>query len=511
MSMIKSFLTFSSFTLISRILGFIRDATISALLGTSYMADAFFVAFRLPNLFRMLFAEGAMSAAFVPLYTEKYNNNPEEASRFINETFSAILLILLAISLLAYPFMPQIIKILAPGFISNHCKSLLTIKLGRIMFPYVIFITLVATVGAGLQTRKKFAAMALMPIIPNILFIISPTLLNGKLDVPEALSFSFLIAGLIQLLFMLIAAHKQGLKIKLKLPTAHADNIALLHRIAPTIIGACVTRINVMISTFFASMGAGSVSYIYYADRLQQMPTALIGIAMSYILLPNISQKIACAETEKINPMVNAALSASIILCIPAMIAFFIISKEIVITVFGRGKFTIIDTEQTATILRIFAAGLPAVILTNIIVPIFFAYGDTKTPVKISFWCLLLNLCGNMTLGIKMKHYGVAISISSAAWLNFIMLILQVKKKKYLIIDQKIQKIINNTLLCGTIMGVSLLVMSIISHKSFTMETPSLLRLLSLVSICCLSAIIYYLSLWITKTINVKEFLQSIA
>lgn len=511
MSFLRSFFTFGSFTMLSRVVGFVRDATISALLGATYTADAFFVAFRIPNLFRMFVAEGAMSAAFVPLHTEKIeHSSPQEAQKFVSEIFFTMFFLLCVIILFCYPLIPYIIRVIAPGFSSVPEKMQIAIKLTRIMFPYIFCIGLVSILGGALQTKRKFAAMAFMPIIPNITLSLFPSLLQNKYSVPVLLSYSFMGAGVLQLFFMLIVARRQGIKINLTLPKRNNDCRVFFKRLVPTILGNSITRINIVINTFFASMSAGSVSYIYYADRLHQLPTALIGIAMSYVLLPNISQKIVNSKTTESNKIVNNAINFCIILGIPAALAFIVISKEIVITIFGRGKFSYVDVVETAAVLKIMAFNLPAVILSNIMTSVFFANKNTKTPSKISCYCLLLNVVVSLLLTPIWHHKGIAVSICCSAWLNLFMLLYNAKKKQYISISNNIQTVVNKTILCSGIMSFVLIILSAISQNVFTMDSYWLLRFVTLSSMIVMSLMIYLFFIKYTKALDIERLIDEL-
>ena len=361
MNLIKSTGTFSFYTLISRLLGYLRDVLIAIFLGSGPLADAFFVAFRIPNTFRRLFSEGTFNAAFVPSYSSELTKGKRKTQLFANKVFNILLFNLMFIVFIVEIFMPAFILLIAPGFSENSEKFDIAITLTRITFPFLFFVSLSSFFSAILNSHNKFAAASAAPIILNIILI--SVLLFGSYLADQLvyyLSYAVTIAGLVQLIFLLIFVKKYFLP-NLSLSFKMDKKIKLFfNKLLPSIFSSGVTQINILIGTIIASFEASAVSYLYYADRIYQINLAIAGIAIGTVLLPNLSKYIQNKNAKKIVFIQNKSLELSLFLSLPASVALLIASNEITTALFGYGSFDEIGVNNSARALFYFALGLPA-------------------------------------------------------------------------------------------------------------------------------------------------------
>jgi len=385
MNLVKSTGTFGFYTIISRLLGYLRDVLIAIFLGTSFIADAFFVAFRIPNTFRRLFAEGTFNAAFVPSYSSELLKNKSKSNKFANEIFNLLFLSLLFIVLVIEVLMPAFVGLIAPGFIGEAKKIELAIDLTRISFPFLLFVSLSSFFAAILNSHNKFAAASAAPIILNLVLI--GVLAFGKyLDdsIVYYLSYGVSIAGFLQLIFLYQFVKKVYiLKFDFKLKLNHKVK-TFFKKLLPSIFSSGVTQINILIGTIIASFQASAVSYLYYADRIYQINLAIAGIAIGVVILPQLSKHVYLKKRNKILQIQNKALELSMFLSLPACVALIIGSEVIISALFGYGSFNEEAVFNSATALYFFGLGLPAFALIKVFSTFFFANNDTKTPFYIS-------------------------------------------------------------------------------------------------------------------------------
>ena len=378
MNLLSSTSVYSFFTLISRILGYLRDILIAIFLGASIFADAFFVAFRLPNTFRRLFAEGTFNAAFIPSYTSSKVESSKKGKKFADDILGTLLLILILIVTLAEIFTPYLVYIIAPGFIENNIKFNLAVELTRITFPFLLFVSLSSFFSGILNSNNKFAAAAAAPIILNIILIISLLIsyyLN--LNFVKQLSYGVTLAGVIQLIFLFLVSlkfYKPSLVLKLK-----KDNKVkfFFKKLIPSIFSSGVTQINILIGTIIASFETGAVSYLYYADRIYQINLAIAGIAVGTVSLPVLSRTFKEKNIKKLTNIQSKSFELSLLLSIPASFGLIIASEEIVNALFGYGSFSKEDVKLTADALKYFGYGVPAFALVKILSNFFFARDNT--------------------------------------------------------------------------------------------------------------------------------------
>ncbi len=430
MSIAKSFFTVSSLTLVSRILGFVRDMLMAYKIGTGPVVDAFLVAFKLPNFFRRLFAEGAFTAAFVPMFTGKMaEKGKEEALIFGSQIYTLLFAFLLCFTLLAIIAMPYVMLVLAPGFNDDPEQFDLAVHLSRITFPYLLFISLVSLMSGVLNSFKHFAVMASAPILLNLTLIAALLWLSDYAESEvHALAIGVFIAGVLQFLWLWSATRRLGAKLRLVKPTRTLELKQFWRRFLPGVVGAGVVQINIMIDVIIGTFIPSAIGYLYYADRLYQLPLSLIGTAMGVALLPSLSDSLKRGHTEQAHRDKNRSLFIAMFFALPSAAALIAIGEPIISVLFERGEFDATATRATYFALAAYAAGLPAFILIKILTTGYFARGDTKTPVIIAIKCLAVNLIGNLSfvwllsrMGF-MPHMGLALATSLSAWVNVTLL-----------------------------------------------------------------------------------------
>ena len=467
MKLYRSFMTVGGLTMISRVLGFIRDISIAAVLGTGVVADAFFVAFRFPNLFRRLFGEGAFNAAFVPLFSKQLEANGKTAAKqFAEEALSGLLFTLLVLTALAEVAMPWLMYGIAPGFADTPEKYDLTVLLTRIAFPYLLCMSLVALLSGLLNALGKFTAAAAAPIVLNVVLIsaIALAVYLGVGNTPDAgiiLAWGVAIAGVVQLMVLAISAAKSGMKLQLKRPRLTPGVKKLVKLGIPGVIAGGITQVNILIGTIIASLQDGAVSYLYYADRIYQLPLGVVGIAIGVVLLPDISKKLRAGNIEEVHQSQNRSLEFALMLTLPASIALFLIPTAIIQVLFERGAFSAHDTLATALALGAFAWGLPAFVLIKVFSPAFFAREDTKTPMRFAGVSMIVNVVLSLGLFYTLKaygmmpHLGIAIATTVAGWVNAALLWRTLAKNGQFEFDAQLRRNLPLIALASLIMGVS--------------------------------------------------------
>ena len=431
MNLIKSTGTFGFYTIISRILGYLRDILIAIFLGTSFVADAFFVAFRIPNTFRRLFAEGTFNAAFVPSYTSELIKGKTKSKKFADQIFNLLFLGLFFLILVIEIFMPIFVSLIAPGFIKDAEKLELAIFLTRITFPFLMFVCLASFFAAILNSHNKFAAASAAPIILNLILI--GILFFGKLlddQIVYYLSYGVSIAGFLQIVFLYKFVNKfYSLKLNFDFKITKPVKI-FFKKLLPSIFSSGVTQINILVGTIIASFQASAVSYLYYADRIYQINLAIAGIAIGVVVLPQLSKYVQQNKKKKIFLIQNKALELSMFLSIPATIALMIGSNEIVSALFGYGSFDEVSVKNSARALYFFSLGLPAFALIKVFSSFFFANHDTKTPFYISLISVILNIIISLYYFREIGFIIIPIATSISSWFNSIVLFICLSNKK---------------------------------------------------------------------------------
>ena len=446
MKLYRSIATVSGFTALSRVLGFVRDMLTAAVLGAGPVADAFFVAFRLPNLFRSLFAEGAFNSAFVPLFSKNLQSEGTEGARnFAEEALAVLLVVLLFITILAEIAMPWLVAFIAPGFGENPEKFDLAVLLTRITFPYLLCMSLTALAAGVLNALGRFAAAAAAPIILNVVLSAAMILAAsiGLRDRPEAavmLAWAVSVAGFAQLAFLAVAAGRQGMNLRFRRPRLTPQIKRLFSLALPGVATAGITQINLFIGTMIASLAEGAVSYLYYADRINQLPLGIVGIAIGVVLLPELSQKLNGGDVRAAMASHNRSLEFALLLTLPAAAALCVVPGPIIQVLFERGAFHAGDTAAVSTALAAFAAGLPASVLIRVFLPGFFAREDTRTPMIFAGISVSVNIVGSLSLFFVLGHVGIAIATSLAAWTNAILLGATLVRRKHFEPDANLKR-----------------------------------------------------------------------
>ncbi len=433
MNLLKALAAVSSMTLLSRILGFARDAIIARVFGAGMLTDAFFVAFKIPNLLRRLFAEGAFSQAFVPILAEYKNRRGHDATQtLVNQVGTVLTLALVGIALLGVVGAPWVAYVSAPGFRADPDKFELTVSLLRITFPYIIFISLVALAAGILNTHSKFSVPAFAPVLLNVSMIAATLWLAPYFDPPVlALGWGVALGGVLQLAWML----PHLLKIRmLPRPTRHFDDPGLkrvLKLMAPATLGVSVAQISLLINTIFASfLASGSVSWLYYADRLMEFPAGMLGVALGTILLPSLAKHYADDNPADYSKLLDWGLRLTLLLALPAAAALAVLAVPLISTLFHYGAFNAHDVTMTQQALVAYSLGLVGLILVKVLAPGFYARQNIKTPVKVALFTLVATQLMNLAFIIPLGHAGLALSIGLAACLNAGLLLHLLKKQR---------------------------------------------------------------------------------
>ena len=505
-SFIRSSSIVSAMTFISRILGLIRDFVIARLFGANELTDAFLVAFRIPNFFRRLFAEGAFSQAFLPILAEtKANENDIEVQLVINHIATKLLSVLMIITLIAVVAAPLVIFIFAWGFYfkADSSQFNLASDMLRITFPYLLLISLTALSGSILNTYDNFTVPAFTPVLLNISLIFSAIYLSQFLNNSIlALAWGVLIGGILQLAFQIPFLRK--IKKLPKLQFGHHKSLDILKkRMFPALFGVSVSQINLLVDTMIAStLIAGSVSWLYYSDRLLELPLALIGIALATVALAKLSNYHALRDTKNFIKTINKALLIAMILGLPACLGLVLYSKELIITLFQYGEFGINSAIKTSYSLQAYGSGLMAFIAIKIFAPIFLSRGDTKTPVKAGIVAMVSNIILNLILVQYYGHIGLAAATSLSALLNASILYFYLIKQSIFKFDSAFYKMVIKVTFAVIIMSSYILIFD--SNFEAYIDSSITERIMLLVKSIVISASVYFLSLFISG-VRVKD------
>lgn len=496
MKLYRAFATVGGLTMVSRLLGFVRDILIAKALGTGAVADAFFVAFRFPNLFRRLFGEGAFNAAFVPLFAKQLENEgPDQARRFAVEAMAALLFALLILSAIAMAAMPWLMAVLAPGFLEDPAKYDLSVTLTQIAFPYLLCMSLVALLSGVLNSLHRFWAAAAAPILLNIVLIaaIQLAISMGFSRRPEAgyvLAWGVFIAGFAQLAFVWIAARRAGMRITIARPRL-TDGVKRLVKLGiPGLVSGGITQINIVVGTIIASLEAGAVSYLYYADRLYQLPLGVVGVAVGVVLLPDLARRLATGDTAAVLDSQNRSLEFSMMLTLPAAVALGVAAEPIIRVLFERGAFVAADTDATAAALKAFAIGLPSFVLIKVFQPGFFAREDTSTPMRFAAINMAVNVAGSLGLFFLFKHLGwrpfagIALATSIAGWINAFLLWYALCARGSFQSDPRLRRNLPLIVIASLVMGLVIAVLApvldpYLSSGHLLQQIPALAALLA--------------------------------
>tara|TARA_B100000963_G_scaffold358933_1_gene384840 strand:+ start:53 stop:1579 length:1527 start_codon:yes stop_codon:yes gene_type:complete len=505
MNLLASASIFSFFTLISRVLGYLRDILIAIFLGASVFADAFFVAFRLPNTFRRLFAEGTFNAAFIPSYTSAKLKNKKKGKIFADEILSLLVIILLFIVTIAEIFTPYLVYIIAPGFLVDDTKFNLAVELTRITFPFLLFVSLSSFFSGILNSNNKFAAAAATPIILNIVLIISIlTSYYQNLNIAKQLSYGVTVAGIIQLIFLIYFAldfYKPYIKFNFKITSKVKF---FFKKLLPSIFSSGVTQINILVGTIIASFQSGAVSYLYYADRIYQINLAIAGIAVGTVSLPVLAKAFQSKNYLKVSNIQNRSIEISLLFSIPASIGLIIASEEIINGLFGYGSFSQKDVEMTSYALNFFGYGVIAFALIKILANFFFARDNTKIPFYISTLIVFLNVLISLIFFNKIGFLIIPIATSISTWFGVFIFLYLLKKRNYLFLQNKLFINTLKILFSSSFMAIAL-IFALKKYSSYLdyMYTYKSIYLLVIIGF---AGFVYLLSCFLLGLFKIKNY-----
>ncbi|MBE9531371.1 MAG: murein biosynthesis integral membrane protein MurJ [Proteobacteria bacterium] len=500
-----------SATMLSRVFGYVRDAIIAYYLGASLSADAFFVAFRIANFLRRLVGEGALTPAFVPIFTEELNRRSrEDVSKLVSKVFTLFFIILLVIMALGIYFSEELVMLLSPGFAATPEKFDLTVKLTQWMFPYMLFIGLVAMSMGILNTLRHFAAPALSPVLFNISIILCAVILAPILDVPVyAIVAGVLLGGVLQLLLQLPFLKGRGM---LPMPNFNFNDPAikkLFLLMGPATLGVGVYQLNIFVTTRFASsLAEGSVSYLYYASRLMELPLGVFAVAVSTAILPSLSENVTKGDWESFKESLSFALRIVNFLTIPAFVGLMILNAPIIEMLFKRGEFGSSAADGTAYALYFYALGLVPVAGSRVLVSVFYALKDTKTPVVIALVSFVVNLVMCFVLIGPLKHGGLALATSISAAVNFIGLIYMLRSRSGEVGIARIMNSAVKSVGASVVMGIALLI--VLSQIDWQM-LQVWWRAALIIGLVVLGSLLYLVSSYLLKApeiVFIRDFIS---
>ncbi len=517
MKLYRSIATVSGFTAVSRVLGFLRDMLIAAVVGAGPVADAFFVALRLPNLFRSLFAEGAFNSAFVPLFSKSLQTGGKTAARaFAEEALAVLLTALLFVTAIAEIGMPFLVMALAPGFRATPEKFDLAVVLTRIMFPYLLCMSLTALAAGILNALGRFAAAAAAPILLNIIMstalIIAAALgLHKKPEAAMILAWAVFVAGFAQLAFLTVGARRQEMDLGFRWPRLTPGVRRLFVLALPGVVTAGITQINLFVGTMIASQSESAVSYLYYADRINQLPLGIVGIAIGVVLLPELSRKLSGGDAAAAMHSHNRSLEFALLLTLPAAVALIVVPLPIIQVLFERGAFTAANSAAVSTALAAFAAGLPASVVVRVFLPGFFAREDTRTPMKFAGVAAGVNIAGSLALFPFLGHTGIALATSAAAWSYALLLGGTLLRYGHFAADAGLRRRGPLIALASAVMGVALWLVSRELTGYFVPGNGLLMRMAALAALVGAGGIVYLAVAQLTGAVNSKALWRVLA
>ena len=456
---LKSVATVGGLTLASRALGFLREVLIARLLGTSPAAEAFFVAMRLPNLFRQLFAEGAFNAAFVPMFARQLEEGGAAAAkRFAEHVLSVLLMVLILVTMVAELTMPWLIRLFAPGFHEYPEKFAATVLFTQITFPYLLFMSLGALQGGVLNAFGRFASAAAAPILLNVvliatLFLIVPHYAGNE---GKVLSIAVTAAGVLQFLWLAVSCQRAGMRLRLPVPRFTPNVKRMLVLMVPGLIGGGVNQINLTVATILATLQPQAVGYLYYSDRLYQLPLALIGSAIGVVLLPSLTRALRGPDPDEGMRIHNRAIEMGFFLSLAATVALAVAAKPMITVLYQRGAFTADDTTAVSYALTAISLGLPAYILNKALTPGFLAREDTMTPFRYAMISVGADIAISVVLFQFIGYIGIALGTAGAAWVNCGLLYFTLRRRGFLVLDRQLKRTLPRLFLAAAGLGLGL-------------------------------------------------------
>ena len=465
MRLYRAFATVGGLTLVSRIMGFLRDILLAALLGAGPVAEAFVVAFRFPNLFRRWFGEGAFNSAFVPLFAKRLEGEGKDAARaFAGEAMSGLAFILVLLSAASMLAMPWLMYALAPGFAATPAKYDLAVLMSQIAFPYLLCMSLVALLSGVLNSVGKFVESSAVSIVLNLTLMAAMALawalgFGNDRNAGLVMASGIFAAGLLQLVLLLDGARRNGLLPRLGRPRLSDDMRRLVRLGVPGIVAGGATQINIVIGGIIASWQAGAVSWLYYADRLYELPLAIVGIAIGVVLLPAVSRHLRAGDHSAVMDAQNRSLEFAMLLTVPAAVALAVVPHDIIRVLFERGAFKPSDTAAVAAALALFALGLPAFVAIKVFSPAYFAREDTATPMRYATASLAVNTLGSIGLFYVFRHWGwsphlgIAIATSLGGWINALLLWATLVRRGHFTADRRLTRALAVIVVASAVMG----------------------------------------------------------
>ena len=505
MNLLSSTSVFGFYTLLSRILGYFRDILIAIFLGTSIYADAFFVAFRLPNTFRRLFAEGTFNAAFIPSYAKEKLKGENSGKKFADEIFSLLLLFLIFLIIIIEIFTPFLVYLIAPGFYEDSEKFSLAVEFTRITFPFLLFVSLSSLLSGILNTNNKFAAAAAAPIILNIVLILILLIsFYYNKNIAKNLSIGVTLAGILQFLILIFFTKKLYFP-SIKFIFRFSEKIKFFFRkLLPSIFSSGITQINILVGTIIASFQSGAVSYLYYADRVYQINLAIAGIAVGTVVLPSLSKSIKLKDQKSVELIQNRSVELSLLLSVPATFGLLIASEQIVNCLFGYGSFDRVDVIYTSSALTFFAIGVPAFALIKVLSNFYFARDNTKLPFYISLLNMILNIIISVSLFKKYGFIIIPIATSVSTWVAVLIYFVLLSRNNIFNFSQKILlnflKVSFATILMCFFLYLGL------DYFEDKLEFTYNFKLIYLLIVIGLSAIIYLFTTNLLGVLNFKSY-----
>ncbi len=504
MKIYRAFATVGGLTMISRVMGFIRDILIAGVLGSGAIADAFFVAFRFPNLFRRLFGEGAFNSAFIPLFSKKLvGEGRDSARKFAEQAMSGLLMVLIILSAFCMLAMPWLMYGIAPGFAGDKEKFDLAIVLSQIAFPYLTCMSLVALMSGMLNAMGKFVESSAVSIVLNLTLIAAILIAmalgyRNDADAGHCLAWGVFAAGILQLALLVDGARRNGMLPRLARPVWNEDIKRLVVLGIPGIIAGGITQINILIGTIIATLQSGAVAHLYYADRVYELPLAIIGIAIGVVLLPEVSRNLRAGDMTAVSQSQNRSLEFAMLLTVPAAVALAVIATPIVRVLYERGAFLPSDTTATAAALGIFALGLPAFVMIKVFSPAYFAREDTRTPMRFAAISLTANTAGSAGLFFllreigMMPHLGIAIATALGGWLNAILLWRGLVARGHFAMDARCRASLPRIVLAAGAMGGALVISADLLGQWLGPDSALWMRSSALAALVSVGGIVYF-------------------
>jgi putative peptidoglycan lipid II flippase len=517
MKLYRAFATVGGLTLVSRVLGFVRDILFAWAFGAGWVADAFNVAFRFPNLFRRLFGEGAFNSAFIPLFAKELEGEGRESARaFAEEAMSGLVAVLVGLTVVAILAMPWLMYLLAPGFSASPEKFDLAVLLTQITFPYLLCMSLVALFSGVLNTFGKFVESSSVSIVLNLTLTaaIFVGFALGYHNEPEGgivQAIGVFVAGILQLWLLISGLRRNNFTLKLRRPRMTDRMRRLITLGIPGVIAGGVTQLNIMIGTVIASQEPGAVSQLYYADRLYELPLAIVGIAIGVVLLPDVARQLRAGNHAAVQDSQNRSLEFAMLLTVPAAVALAVVPIPIVKVLFERGAFTAADTANTAAVLAVFALGLPAFVMIKVFSPAYFAREDTKTPMRYATISLVANTLGSIALFFLFRkigwlpQLGIAVATTLGGWLNAGLLWTTLVKRGHFAMDRRMTRAFGAILLSSVVMGAVLVGAAHGLGPLFAPDRGFPVHILALAILVGAGLAVYALVVLLTGTINLRQ------